>query len=271
MLDHEREHLGAALQVRVDLLGRDDVADDGMQVFGGGSGVVLDPVAPEDLVVRDPDAAARACCGAAVVWSLLDDHRRQALVGGGERGDHASGTATDHDDVILLSAHIEHVIELAAWPTTAPVEGTTRVRSRGLENVRAAGRRRLASPAAQRRHPAAGSIGLPMRRSSRGRRACHRAACHVCVAGRDDGPHSGGIDCAVSLSQGTAGTRPVEPGGSAPRLPPVARSVRDAFLRRGARPGPPGTAVSRRRVVSGTRGCASRGTLGRRRCRSPGN
>ena len=57
VLQHERQHLGAAVEIGVDLLRRDDVADDRVQVGAGGFGRVLHPVALEDLVVRDPHAA----------------------------------------------------------------------------------------------------------------------------------------------------------------------------------------------------------------------
>ena len=45
-------------------------------------------------------------------------------MGGGEGGDHAGGAAADHDDVVLLSSHVEHVIELPGRPTTVPVDET---------------------------------------------------------------------------------------------------------------------------------------------------
>ena len=91
---------------------RDHVADDRVQVGAGRLRRVLDAVALEDLVVRDPDAAAGARSGTAVVCGLLDDYCRESLVGRGEGGDHAGGAASDHDDVVLLSCHVEHVIEL---------------------------------------------------------------------------------------------------------------------------------------------------------------
>ncbi len=58
VLEHERQHLRATLQIGVDLLGRHHVADDRVQICAGGLGRVLDPpVALEHLVVRDPHAA----------------------------------------------------------------------------------------------------------------------------------------------------------------------------------------------------------------------
>ncbi len=53
---------------------------------------------------------------------LLYDYCREALVGCGEGGDHAGSAAADHDNVVLLSSHVEHVIELTGNPTTAPVK-----------------------------------------------------------------------------------------------------------------------------------------------------
>ena len=41
---------------------------------------------------------------------------------GGRRGHHAGAAATDHDDVVLLNGHVEHVIELPRCWTTAPVK-----------------------------------------------------------------------------------------------------------------------------------------------------
>ena len=47
-------------------------------------------------------------------------------MGGGEGSDHAGGAAPDHDDVELLSCHVEHVIELPGLGTTGPVGTSTR-------------------------------------------------------------------------------------------------------------------------------------------------
>lgn len=54
VLEDERQHFRPAVQIRVDLLGRDDVTDDRVQVFPRLVRSVLDAVALEDLVVRDP-------------------------------------------------------------------------------------------------------------------------------------------------------------------------------------------------------------------------
>ena len=101
-----------------------------MQVGAGGLGGVLDPVALEDLVVRDPHAATRPRSGTSVVRGLLNDYCRESLVGGGEGGDHAGCATADHDDVVLLLGHVEHVIELPGRPTTVPVDET-----RGLHRM----------------------------------------------------------------------------------------------------------------------------------------
>ena len=47
-------------------------------------------------------------------------------MGRGQRGDHAGGAASHHDDVVLLTTHVEHVIELPGRLTTAPVDGDER-------------------------------------------------------------------------------------------------------------------------------------------------
>ena len=73
VLQHERQHLRAALEVGVDALGFDDVADDGVQVRPGRLWCVGDAVAPQDLVVRDPHATARSRGRSAVVRGLLYD------------------------------------------------------------------------------------------------------------------------------------------------------------------------------------------------------
>ena len=58
---------------------------------------------------------------------LLDDYCRETPVGGSEGSNHAGAAAPDHDDVELLSCHVEHVIELPGPGATAPV-----TRTRGL-------------------------------------------------------------------------------------------------------------------------------------------
>ena len=109
----------------------DDVADDPVQVRAGRLWRVLDAVPLEDLVVGNPHAAARTRGRAAVVCGLLDDYCRKTPVGGGEGSDHAGAAAPDHDDVELLSCHVEHVIELPGPGATAPV---TRVRGLRLHD-----------------------------------------------------------------------------------------------------------------------------------------
>src|SRR4051812_23205440 len=49
-------------------------------------------------------------------------------MGGGEGSDHAGGAAADHDDVVLLSCHVEHVIELPRRRTTGPVGSASGLR-----------------------------------------------------------------------------------------------------------------------------------------------
>ena len=60
---------------------------------------------------------------------LLDDYCREAPVRGGEGSHHAGAAASDHDDVVLLCCHVEHVIELPGSGATGPVttvnEGTS--------------------------------------------------------------------------------------------------------------------------------------------------
>jgi hypothetical protein len=41
---------------------------------------------------------------------LLDDHRPQSAVGGGEGRSHPGGPAADHDDVVVVPRHVEQVI-----------------------------------------------------------------------------------------------------------------------------------------------------------------
>lgn len=48
---------------------------------------------------------------------------------GGQGSNHAGGAASDHDDVELLSCHVEHVIELPGLGATAPVTTTRGLRS----------------------------------------------------------------------------------------------------------------------------------------------
>src|SRR6202012_5327412 len=105
----------------------DDVADDSVQIRAGRFRRVLYPVALQDFVVRNPDTAARTGGGAAVMRGLLDDYCRETPVGGSEGSNHAGAAASDHDDVELLSCHVEHVIELPGPGATAPVK-----RVRGL-------------------------------------------------------------------------------------------------------------------------------------------
>ena len=105
VLEHEGQHLRPTLQIGVDLLGRDDVTDDGVQVGAGSIGGVGDTVALEDLVIGDPHPAPGAGCRAAEVRGLFQDYRRKSLMGGGEGGDHAGRAAPDHNDVELLSSH----------------------------------------------------------------------------------------------------------------------------------------------------------------------
>ena len=59
--------------VLADALGFDDIADDRVQIRAGGLWRVADPVALEDLVVRNPHPATRASGRTAIVRSLLDD------------------------------------------------------------------------------------------------------------------------------------------------------------------------------------------------------
>jgi hypothetical protein len=49
------------------------------------------------------------------------------LVRGGKGSHHAGSAASDHDDVVLLRCHVEHVIELPGLAATGPVK-----RTRGL-------------------------------------------------------------------------------------------------------------------------------------------
>ena len=57
VLQHERQHLGSALQIGVDLLRGHDIADDRVQVGARRLGGVRHPISLENLVVRDPHAA----------------------------------------------------------------------------------------------------------------------------------------------------------------------------------------------------------------------
>ena len=74
VLQHEGQHLGAAVEVSVDALGFDDVADDAVQVRPGRLRGIGDAVAFENLVVRDPHATARPRGRSTVVRGLLDDY-----------------------------------------------------------------------------------------------------------------------------------------------------------------------------------------------------
>src|SRR3984957_18483638 len=48
---------------------------------------------------------------------------------GGEGSNHAGAAASDHDDVVLLRCHVEHVIELPGSGATGPVKRTRGLRS----------------------------------------------------------------------------------------------------------------------------------------------
>ena len=72
VLEHEGQHLRSALEVGVDAFGRDDVADEGVQVGARRLFGVGHPVTLEDLVIRDPHAAARTGRRATEVRGLLD-------------------------------------------------------------------------------------------------------------------------------------------------------------------------------------------------------
>ena len=74
VLEHEGQHLRTTVEVGVDLLGRHDVADDGVQIGAGGVFGVRLSGALEDLVVGDPHAAARPGRRAAEMGSLLHQH-----------------------------------------------------------------------------------------------------------------------------------------------------------------------------------------------------
>ncbi|BBX34200.1 hypothetical protein MMAGJ_34820 [Mycolicibacterium mageritense] len=93
-----------------------------MQVRPRRIGRVGDPVTLENLVVRDPHTTAGPRSGTSIVRRLLDDYCRETLVGSCEGGDHAGSAAADYDNVVLLSSHVEHVIELPGLWTTAPVK-----------------------------------------------------------------------------------------------------------------------------------------------------
>ena len=73
VLQHEGQHLRAAVEIGVDALRRDDVADDAVQVCPRRVGRVGDAVALEDFVVRDPHSTARSGSGSAVVCGLFYD------------------------------------------------------------------------------------------------------------------------------------------------------------------------------------------------------
>ncbi len=64
---------------------------------------------------------------AAEVCGFLYDYSAETPVGGRKGSNHAGAAASDHDDVELLSCHVEHVIELPGPGATAPVN-----RTRGL-------------------------------------------------------------------------------------------------------------------------------------------
>ena len=61
---------------------------------------------------------------------LLDDYCRKTPVRGGKGSHHAGSAAPDHDDVVLLRCHVEHVIELPGLGATGPV-----TRTRGLREM----------------------------------------------------------------------------------------------------------------------------------------
>ena len=60
---------------------------------------------------------------------LLDDYCGESLVSGGQGGDHPGSTAPDHDDVVLLTSHVEHVIELPGIQTTEAQSARLRKRA----------------------------------------------------------------------------------------------------------------------------------------------
>ena len=71
------------------------------QVSAGPLGGVPDPGLPQYLVARRPDAAAGPRGRPAEVIRLLQDHRPQAVMRGGEGGGHPGGAAAHHDHVEL--------------------------------------------------------------------------------------------------------------------------------------------------------------------------
>ena len=74
MLEHKGQHLGSAVEVGVDLLGWDYVADDVVQVGPGGVSGVGDAVSFKDLIVGDPDPAPRSGRRSPEVGGLLHHH-----------------------------------------------------------------------------------------------------------------------------------------------------------------------------------------------------
>ena len=111
VLQHEREHLGTALEIGVDAFGSDNVADDAVQVGTCGLRCIGDTVRLKCLVVGDPDPTTGTGGRSAVVGGFLHDDHTQALVGCGQGRCHTCGTTADDDDVVFLLAHVEHVIE----------------------------------------------------------------------------------------------------------------------------------------------------------------
>ncbi|SKS79654.1 Uncharacterised protein [Mycobacteroides abscessus subsp. abscessus] len=110
--ENEREHLRPAIEVGIDLLARNDVADDAVEVLAGGLGSIGLASLLEDLIVGDPDATAGAGSRSTEVGGLFDQYGAQPVVCRGERRNHAGTTTPDDDDVVLLLSHVEHVIEL---------------------------------------------------------------------------------------------------------------------------------------------------------------
>ena len=181
-------------------------------------------------------------------------------MGGGEGGDHAGGAAADHDDVVLLSSHVEHVIELPGLTDncagrrnegTSPKCSRVEVRDELAADLAQAERsrvpidpadrrqsrhrrrRRLRDPADQ--HPPAGRRGRPGDRPQG--RACRREAMQKMMD--VDEPDYGHLLDEMEVFEDrpvAAGAVPVPAGRGRGRVHPGRRSARRG-LHRGRRAG----------------------------------
>ncbi len=84
--------------------GRADIADGGFHIGKGGVETVFYPVALHQVVVGNPDPAARQCARPAPMCGFLDDQRVEAVQLGGDCA-YQAASACPYDNKIRLHHH----------------------------------------------------------------------------------------------------------------------------------------------------------------------